>query len=492
MKTRIYDLFISHASKDLTEARWLRQALGQAGWKSFVAADDLNVQVGSAEWSSAVDGAIDQSGLVVVIVSPDSLASRWVEYEWRSVHTDILGQRPGKPGMIIPCCFREQGPDDLDRGLRRYQSVDFRDKERRTEALNQLLGLIENFLKKPVEPRQKRSLVRVLSIEGGGVRALIPGRVLLALERKLQAIAGPEARLIHYVDLVAGTSSGGVLACLLASPDMSVAKAVERFRADLSASFKPSGLLDKLKHFYDSGSLRQLMAAAFGDLKLSQLTTACLVPAYDLSRRAPLLLGQHRAKADPAVDLRVADVALASVSVPIFFDPCEMVFPDGAKRLMIDGCLFAKNPAAIALDEARNYFVPRPLASDICVISLGSGRFATEERDVSGWHFWEWIPELLQIAMDSTADLVHTELAQLYHGMGRPQQYLHIDATLPSDKYEAFRMDKTSPETLDALERTGDELALRFDVELDQFARLLVSGASDIEGQPTESAHSHN
>jgi hypothetical protein len=77
--------------------------------------------------------------------------------------------------------------------------------------------------------------------------------------------------------------------------------------------------------------------------------------------------------------------------------------------------------------------------------------------------------------MDSTADLVHTELIQLYHGMGRPQQYLRIDAALPSDAPSAFRMDNTTPETFDALERIGDELARHCDVELDQFARLLAA-----------------
>jgi len=474
MKTRIYDIFISHASEDQAEARWLRQTLGQAGWKSFVASENLTMEVGSAEWSSKIDEAIDQSGLVLVIVSPDSLNSRWVEYEWRSVHTDILGQRPDKPGMIIPCCFREKGPDDLDRGLRRYQTVDFRDLAGRTDALNQLLSLIENFLKKPVDTQVKRAMVRVLAIEGGGVRALIPGRLLIALERKLQAVAGPQARLVDHLDLVAGTSTGGILACLLTSPGMSVTRAVEQFRAHLAVAFKPSGLLDKLKHFYDAVALRQVMEQGFGDLKLSQLSAACLVPTYDLSRRGPLLLGQHRAKADPAMDLRVANAALASISVPIYFEPCELSFPDGASRLLIDGCLFAKNPAGIALDEARNHFVPRPLASDICLLSLGSGRLTDEKRDMRDWHFWNWMPELLQIAMDSTADLVHTELAQLYHGMGRPQQYLRIDAVLPSDGQNTFRMDNTTSEALNALERLGDELARKYDAELDQFARMLT------------------
>lgn len=475
MKQRTYDIFISHATEDVADARWLRQTLGQAGWKSFVASEDLNLKVGSAEWSSKVDEAIDQSGLVVVIVTPDSLNSRWVEYEWRSVHTDILGQRPDKPGMIIPCCFREKGPDDLERGLRRYQSVDFRDPARRTDALNQLLALIENFLKKPVEAKERQALVRVLAIEGGGVRSLIPGRVLLSLERKLRGLAGPDARLIDHLDLVAGTSTGAVLACLLATPGMDVATALERFRANLGTSFKPAPILEKMKHFYDADALRDVIEQGFGDLKLSQLSTPCLIPVYDLTRRGPLLMGQHRAKADPSADLRVADAALAAISVPIYFKPCELAFPDGTSRSLIDGCLFAKNPAGIALDEARNYFIPRPLAADIGLLSLGSGRFHGEKRNQRDWHFWDWMPELLQIAMDSTADLVHAELAQLYHGLGRPQQYLRIDADLPSDNPGLYKMDNTAPGTFDTLERIGDELARKFDGELDQFARMLAA-----------------
>lgn len=486
MKTRTYDIFISHASEDVADARWLRQTLAQAGWKSFVASDDLNCKVGSAEWSSKVDEAIDQSGLVAVIVTPDALDSRWVEYEWRSVHTDILGQRPDKPGMIIPCCFREKGPDDLERGLRRYQAVDFRNAARRTDALNQLLALVENFLKRPLEAGERKAMVRVLAIEGGGVRTLIPARVLLALESKLQALSGPNARLMDHVDLVAGTSTGAVLACLLAIPGMGVTNALERFRANLGTSFKSSGILEKLKHFYDAETLQQVLKQGFGNLKLSQLSTPCLIPAYDLTRHEPLLMGQHRAKADPLADLPVADAALAAISVPIYFEPCQLTFPDGASRSLIDGCLFAKNPAGLALDEARNHFIPRPLAADICLISLGSGRFHEEKRDTGSWHFWDWMPELLQIAMDSTADLVHAELSQLYHGIGRPHQYLRIDADLPAEAADSYRMDRTVPGTFEALERIGDDVARRCNTELDQFARLLAEpGATEPRGKYT-------
>ena len=57
--------------------------------------------------------------------------------------------------------------------------------------------------------------MRILSIDGGGIRGILPGRVLVALEEKLQEKSGNmEARIADYFDLMAGTSTGGILTCL--------------------------------------------------------------------------------------------------------------------------------------------------------------------------------------------------------------------------------------------------------------------------------------
>jgi len=56
---------------------------------------------------------------------------------------------------------------------------------------------------------------RILSLDGGGIRGIIPGRILCVLEKKLQdRTQNPEARISDFFDMIAGTSTGGILACI--------------------------------------------------------------------------------------------------------------------------------------------------------------------------------------------------------------------------------------------------------------------------------------
>ena len=59
----------------------------------------------------------------------------------------------------------------------------------------------------------------MLSIDGGGVRGIIPGTILTFLEAKLQELDGPDARVADYFDVVAGTSTGGLVTAMLTAPD---------------------------------------------------------------------------------------------------------------------------------------------------------------------------------------------------------------------------------------------------------------------------------
>ncbi|MCH7534212.1 MAG: patatin-like phospholipase family protein, partial [Bacteroidetes bacterium] len=63
---------------------------------------------------------------------------------------------------------------------------------------------------------------RILSIDGGGIRGILPGQILVALEEKLKAKTGnANTRISDYFDLIAGTSTGGILTCALLCPDKS-------------------------------------------------------------------------------------------------------------------------------------------------------------------------------------------------------------------------------------------------------------------------------
>ncbi len=68
--------------------------------------------------------------------------------------------------------------------------------------------------------KTKQKLTRILSIDGGGIRGIIPGQILVILEEKLKkATANENARIADYFDLIAGTSTGGILACAYLCPD---------------------------------------------------------------------------------------------------------------------------------------------------------------------------------------------------------------------------------------------------------------------------------
>ncbi|NTW76716.1 MAG: TIR domain-containing protein [Syntrophaceae bacterium] len=480
MADREYDIFISHAAEDLKEAQKLRDELYREGWKSFLASENLNEKVGSAEWSAKIDEAIDRSGVVVVIVSPDSRKSPWVEYEWRSVHIDILR---GQPGMVIPCCVRGLGPDDLVRALRRYQCIDFRDPSRRLEMFKNLLDLIEGYLKEPIEARKRQTLFRVLSLEGGGVRTLITCRILKFLEEKLRQLSGSNIRLADCFDLIAGISAGGVLALLHAASDLSAAQIAPEFRAHIAASIQEPPFISVLLtgFIHRTPHIKSNLLSVIGKKKLSEIDIPCLVPVFDLISHEPLLLGSHLAKLGVHPDMSIKDVALASVSVPLWFPPYELQMSSGQKAFLIDGCLFAPNPAALALEEAQNFGPVSPLTSEICLLSLSNGSSRRDPGNPLDWKLPRWIIESIEIHMGASADLVDKSLRQLFQRVGFPRQYLRIDADIAAYTDRTFRMDDTTPAALDELERIGDLTAKAHESQLMEFAQLLVSNASDKE-----------
>jgi patatin-like phospholipase/acyl hydrolase len=77
--------------------------------------------------------------------------------------------------------------------------------------------------------------IKILSIDGGGIRGIIPGTILNYLETALQKESGkPNSRLADYFDLIAGTSTGGILTCTyLTADDQGNSKYSAEFAVDL-------------------------------------------------------------------------------------------------------------------------------------------------------------------------------------------------------------------------------------------------------------------
>lgn len=141
---------------------------------------------------------------------------------------------------------------------------------------------------------------RILSIDGGGIRGIIPAQVVVSIESKLQQKSGnPDARIADYFDLIAGTSVGGILTCIYLCPDAqnssrprwsaqdAVNFLIKRGREIFKSSFwqklrSLDGLIDEK---YPSERLEQFFLENFKDCKLSELLKPCLISSYDIERR---------------------------------------------------------------------------------------------------------------------------------------------------------------------------------------------------------------
>ena len=139
--------------------------------------------------------------------------------------------------------------------------------------------------------------MRVLAIDGGGIRGLIPALVLAELERR----AG--RRVFEMFDLIAGTSTGGILACALCAPDPLPAEEVASiYEEEGPAIFDRSvwqrirsaeGLLDEK---YDAGALDRALERFLADKRLADTVPELIVPAYDMSEPGPFFFKTRNAR----------------------------------------------------------------------------------------------------------------------------------------------------------------------------------------------------
>ncbi|WP_417737025.1 patatin-like phospholipase family protein [Rosistilla oblonga] len=345
----------------------------------------------------------------------------------------------------------------------------------------------------------------VLAIDGGGIRGLIPAQVLARCEALLKKMCPDRCRISDHFDLVAGTSTGGILACGLLVPDdfdkadqdegdaSDDDDSIERSEytanelVNLYMTYGPSifesKMFDKLRsgggwldQKYLSPPIEAVLEEYFGNLRLSELVKPCLITGYDLSRRKAHFFRQHSAKKKDSNDFLVRDVCRATSAAPTFFEPAyiesiaEIGFP------LVDGGVFANNPALCAIAEAMNRFHRK--IKDIHVLSLGTGSF-TQSYDhilANDWGTGQWILPLIDILMSSAAETADFQVRQLFESVERSENYLRIDTSFNADNrlHPSCDLDDAREENLQLLKKFGRELADENEEDLERFLQQIV------------------
>lgn len=253
---------------------------------------------------------------------------------------------------------------------------------------------------------------RILSLDGGGIRGLVTCRWLAGVDVALAAAGKPE--IPRSFDLLAGSSTGGLIACGLGlgrSP-LELATLYRARRHEIFPGIarrlwsRTTRLLSQGPSAprYDGRGLETVLADAFGDARLGDLRTPTLIPAYDTISRKPVVFKSFKAE---HADLRVRDVCRATAAAPTYF-PANPLRVEGTDRALIDGGIVANNPTACAIAEALRKDDRIHCPDELLVLSVGSGERVRpiDLRSAREWGALEWAVPIIDVLFDGNADSV--------------------------------------------------------------------------------------
>lgn len=265
-------------------------------------------------------------------------------------------------------------------------------------------------------PRVKK--YRILSLDGGGIRGLISAVWLDRLEQKTGS------PLKYHFDLIAGTSTGSILACAIAM-GMSAGDIVDLYLEHAGTIFpgRASRTWSRTRRLlsqgpsapkYDGKGLQQVLQKVFKkkgrNILFGQLSVKpVLVFSYDTLNRQSIVFKNNKHE---HMQIPVYQICQASCSAPTFF-PAQVIRLGKANIPLIDGGVVANNPAACAIAEAirinkRRRRMNRCEVTDFVVASFGTGE-ATRSISISEAQEWgalEWAIPIIDVLFDGSTDAV--------------------------------------------------------------------------------------
>ncbi len=332
--------------------------------------------------------------------------------------------------------------------------------------------------------------IRILSIDGGGIRGILPAQFLANVERRLREISGrPDACIADFFDFFAGTSTGGVITALHLTPHPDDPSRPKYDAADVQSTYRRAGNLvfssnlwkrlrtggGFLNRKFDATELEAAFSDYFHDTRLKELLKPCLLTAYDIQRGQPHYFCQHMARMQPGHDFYVRDVARATSAAPTFFEVAMTRNERGEEFPLIDGGVYANDPALCAYTEVRSiYRYVDP--SRILLLSVGTGRVPISMRYEAARSFGivRWLGPLPDIMISSVSATVQAHLGKLFDAAGCPDQYLRINPIIGQTPLPTAEIDDAREENINALRELGDSIFAEGGPELDAFLKRLV------------------
>lgn len=344
---------------------------------------------------------------------------------------------------------------------------------------------------------------RVLSIDGGGIRGIIPAMVLNYIEERTRK------RIATMFDLIAGTSTGGILALGLTKrnsdssineePEYTAAELLDfyrRYGKKIFDEYIPLKMDDLVQPKFNPQGKQQVLTNLLGETRIEDALRDVFITSYDLELRIPIFFTRnHTIEETEGLDSRkigkgftMVEAAMATSAAPTFFPPYQLQtvhHTDGGYYALVDGGIFANNPSSLAMMETmidyknkskikqelqRDDTLQELQRDDVLLVSLGTGSLTRKYKykDVKNWGQLKWVLPLLNIVFDGQSESVAYQLSKLMHTKENCRNYYRFQVPLSSDDGHD-QMDNASPSNIEYLEKLGKRL---IEVKKDQLNHL--------------------
>ncbi|MBD2776537.1 patatin-like phospholipase family protein [Iningainema tapete] len=342
---------------------------------------------------------------------------------------------------------------------------------------------------------------KVLAIDGGGIRGIIPALILAEIEKRTQK------QIFSLFDLISGTSAGGILALGLTKPRL-----LEPSDSTPQAEYSASELVNLFVEYgaeifyepffeqilgpiedifvqpkYSSEGREEILRKYFGNTPLEKNLKEVFVTSYDIEYRIPIFFTNKIEKQQSeskkfrklCVGFTLTDAAMATSATPTYFPPYRVATshnPSGCYTL-VDGGLIANNPANLALVEAKlsqPEKKPTLHMEDVLVVSLGTGSLTSVYTydDVKNWGLLQWARPLLNIVFDGGSEVVAGELERLFDPSDKDTKgvYYRFQTFLSGDVEE---IDNVKSENIRQLQTLAHRLITEKSQQIDELCNLL-------------------
>ncbi|GFP99534.1 patatin-like protein 2 [Phtheirospermum japonicum] len=342
-------------------------------------------------------------------------------------------------------------------------------------------------------PSANGKTITILSIDGGGIRGIIPAKIVEALESELQKLDGQDARVADYFDVISGTSTGGLMTAMLTTPDANnrplyAAKDIAPFYVKHGPSIFPrkGGMVGSIESTlallggpkYDGKYLQKIIRENLGQTRLHQTLTNVVIPTFDIKNMQPTIFSSYEMKNLTYMDALLSDICIGTSAAPTFLPAHHFTNADNDNKTwdfdLIDGGVAANNPTLVAIREvtkqvSRNdpSFLPiQPMDfGKFLVISLGTGSAKQEHKytaeKAAKWGVFSWLIQgnsvpIIDVFNQASKDMVDYFLCVVFQGLGSEDNYLRIqDDSLTGDNSS---VDVTTKQNLKDLVRIGENL----------------------------------